>query len=68
LSLLDSQQVGAIHLSDNRGKADTHDLIPENVWFKKAIALWKSRYLVTYESLAIEYSKYGRLDKHRFRN
>jgi hypothetical protein len=67
LSLFASQQVGAIHLSDNRGKADTQDLIPENIWFKEAIALWKTQYIVTYESLPTKYSAYERLDKRRFR-
>jgi hypothetical protein len=67
LSLINSQQVGAIHLSHNQGKADTHDLIPEHIWFQDAIALWKSKYLVTYESLPIKYSAYERLDKCRLR-
>ncbi|MGL5076508.1 MAG: hypothetical protein ACRDBG_11890 [Waterburya sp.] len=67
LSLIDSQQVGAIHLSENQGKADTHDLIPEHIWFQNAIASWKSKYLVTFESLPAKYSAYERLDKQRFR-
>lgn len=67
LSLINSQQVGAIHLSHNQGKADTHDLIPEHIWFQNAIAFWKSKYLVTYESLPIKYSAYERLDKRRWR-
>jgi hypothetical protein len=67
LSLIDSQQVGAIHLSENQGQADTHDLIPEHIWFQDAIASWKSKYLVTFESLPAKYSVYERLDKQRFR-
>jgi hypothetical protein len=67
LSLIDSQQVGAIHLSNNQGKADTHDLIPEHIWFQEKIPSWKSKYLVTFESLPAKYSAYERLDKQRFR-
>ncbi|VEP16263.1 conserved hypothetical protein [Hyella patelloides LEGE 07179] len=67
LSLLQSSQVGAIHLSHNAGKADTHDLIPQNIWFQDYIEQWSEDYLVTYESLPIEYAMYERLDKPRKR-
>ncbi|MEM8676131.1 MAG: hypothetical protein AAGF83_20020 [Cyanobacteria bacterium P01_G01_bin.67] len=65
LQLLNSFTVGAIHLSHNRGKADTHDLIPRNVWFSDYIDVWCDRYLVTYESLPVDYAFYERLDKCR---
>lgn len=63
LSLLQSSQVKAIHLSHNAGKADTHDLIPDNVWFQNYIRQWSKKYLVTYESLPINYAAYQRLDR-----
>ena len=65
LILLDSFAVGAIHLSHNKGKADTHDLIPHSVWFNNYLEEWCDRYLVTYESLPIDYAAYERLDKCR---
>ena len=65
LNLLDSFAVGAIHLSHNRGKVDTHDLIPHCVWFNNYLEEWRDRYLVTYESLPVDYAVYERLDKCR---
>lgn len=65
LQLLDSYRVGAIHVSHNRGKADTHDLIPEQIWFHNYLNDWCDRYFVTYESLPINYAAYERLDKRR---
>jgi hypothetical protein len=61
--LLATQEVGSIHLSHNQGYADTHDLIPDNVWFTKFIQDWIDRYLVTYESLPESFSQFQRLDK-----
>lgn len=63
LNLLNSFSVGAIHLSHNRGKADTHDLIPQKIWFNDYLEEWKQKYFLTYESLPIEYQVYQRLDK-----
>ncbi|GAB4529164.1 MAG: hypothetical protein Tsb0014_10920 [Pleurocapsa sp.] len=63
LNLLNSFSVRAIHLSHNQGKADTHDLIPENIWFDNLIDDWQKKYLVTYESLPVDYAQYQRLDK-----
>ena len=63
LSLLDLFSVKAIHLSHNRGFADTHDLIPDDVWFREYISQWNQNYLVTYESLPVDYAVYERLDK-----
>jgi hypothetical protein len=59
--LLRSHQIVEIHLSHNQGIADTHDLIPGDIWFvggayrndNRYIADWQSRYFVTYESLPI---------------
>ena len=61
--LLNSFEFGAIHLSHNAGKADSHDLIPDNVWFQDYINQWSQKYLVSYESLPVNYSVYQRLDK-----
>jgi hypothetical protein len=65
LTLLNSYEVGAIHLSHNAGKADTHDLIPNNIWFNDYLEKWNENYLLTYESLTIDYAVYERLDKCR---
>jgi hypothetical protein len=51
--LLRSHQIVEIHLSHNQGIADTHDLIPVDIWFDRYIADWQARYFVTYESLPI---------------
>lgn len=53
LSLLKLFSVGAIHLSHNEGKADTHDLIPHKIWFEDYLNEWNKNYLVTYESLPV---------------
>ncbi len=63
LNLLNSFSVGAIHLSHNQGKADTHDLIPQEIWFNDYLLEWQQKYFLTYESLPIEYGVYQRLDK-----
>jgi len=56
----------AIHLSHNAGRADTHDLIPQDIWFANCIQNWARDRFVTYESLPVEYEQYERLDKqHR---
>ena len=65
LSLLNSFEFRAIHLSHNAGKADTHDLIPNHIWFKDYINEWSQDYLVTYESLPVNYATYERLDKYK---
>ncbi|MBE9114706.1 hypothetical protein IQ249_02230 [Lusitaniella coriacea LEGE 07157] len=61
LNLLD--RAGAIHLSHNSGYADTHDLIPQDIWFTDCIQNWARDRFVTYESLPIAYGKHERLDK-----
>ncbi|MDJ0746439.1 MAG: hypothetical protein QNJ32_24175 [Xenococcaceae cyanobacterium MO_167.B27] len=63
--LLNSFQVRAIHLSHNAGKADSHDLIPNHIWFEDYINEWSQDYLVTYESLPVNYAIYERLDKYK---
>ena len=65
MELLDLFSVGAIHLSHNQGKFDTHDLIPHHIWFDDYLQEWNEKYLVTYESLPIDYAAYERLDKCR---
>jgi hypothetical protein len=52
-NLLRSHDVIEIHLSHNKGVADTHDLIPEWIWFDRYITDWRDRYFVTYESLPV---------------
>lgn len=66
LSLLNSFPVGAIHLSHNQGLADTHDLIPSDVWFADFVKRWSLERFVTYE-MPTKYSSYERLDKRRSR-
>jgi hypothetical protein len=65
LSLLNiyGSRVKQIHLSHNNGRSDSHELIPTDIWFKKYLESWSSKYVVTYESLPIEYAEYERLDK-----
>ncbi len=63
LSLLQSHPIKAIHLSHNQGKRDSHDLIPQSIWFDSLIDEWQKQYLVTYESLPANYGGYERLDK-----
>jgi len=53
LNLLNSFEIGTIHLSHNRGNADTHDLIPNNVWFNDYLKAWSNEYLVTYEPIPL---------------
>lgn len=66
LSLLSSNMVGEIHLSHNQGFADTHDLIPTDIWFSNWLDIWSKKYFVTFESLPIEYAAFERLDKHSY--
>ena len=64
-SLLQSKQVGEIHLSHNNGYADAHDLIPADIWFNRLIEPWSADYFITFESLPSQYAEYERLDKKR---
>jgi hypothetical protein len=63
--LLQTHEVGAIHLSHNDGQADRHDLIPADIWFADRLPAWRQEYLVTYESLPIAQAQFERLDKRR---
>lgn len=56
-------RVKGIHLSHNNGRKDSHDLIPNDIWFEPLINTWSKDLLVTYESLPKEFAKYQRLDK-----
>ncbi|MGD1919227.1 MAG: hypothetical protein ACFCAD_10235 [Pleurocapsa sp.] len=67
LSLFRSHSIKEIHLSHNKGKRDSHDFIPSNIWFSNLIDDWQKKYLITYESLPIDYAKYQRLDKCKVR-
>jgi hypothetical protein len=62
-ALLDKYEVGSIHLSSNNGHRDSHDLIKPDAWFYKYLNEWSDKYLVTWESLPVEYGYYERLDK-----
>mgnify|MGYP000258088197 CR=1 FL=1 len=62
-ALLNKYEVGSIHLSDNNGRRDSHDLVKPNLWFYKYLNEWQDKYLVTWESLPVEYGYYERLDK-----
>ncbi len=64
LDLLESQSIGAIHLSHNQGRADSHDLIPREIWFNSYLEEWNDKYFLTYESLPTDYKMYERLDKN----
>jgi hypothetical protein len=63
--ILQTHDVGAIHLSHNDGQADRHDLIPDEIWFADRLPAWREKYLVTYESLPIGQAQFERLDKRR---
>ena len=58
---LQKNSVGAIHLSHNQGKADTHDLIPQEIWFNDYLSEWNQNYYLTYPAfltnLAIAFSE-----------
>ena len=55
----------AIHISHNDGRTDSHDLIPNGIWFERLINSWATTRLVTYESLPQVWHKYERLDKSK---
>lgn len=54
-----------IHLSHNNGRADSHDLIPEGIWFESKVGDWAQTHFVTYESLPAAWGQFERLDKRR---
>jgi hypothetical protein len=49
--LLKHHDIIEIHLSHNCGRTDTHQPIPDNIWFDRYLSDWRDAYLVTYESL-----------------
>jgi hypothetical protein len=53
--ILRSHNIIEIHLSHNQGIADTHDLIPVDIWFDRYISDWRTQYFVTYESLPMSF-------------
>lgn len=63
--ILDNYDVGMIHLSDNNGSRDSHDLIKPEAWFNKYLGQWSHKYMITWESLPIQHSYYERLDKNK---
>ena len=68
-SILDRHNVAGLHLSHNNGHRDSHDLIPEDVWFAENIDEWLADRLVTWESLPAPFAEFERLDvaRHRWR-
>ena len=58
----------AVHISHNDGRTDSHDLIPNGMWFDRLINSWAATKLVTYESLPQAWGKYERLDKRRHKH
>lgn len=64
LRLLDGGWIKGIHLSHNEGKSDSHDMVPPNVWWREYLESW-SDYLVTWESLPIEFAQWERTDRNR---
>ena len=65
LHLLQHHSVAQLHLSDNDGREDSHDLVPADVWFAPYLADWSRRYPCTWESLPVAYAQYERLDRRR---
>jgi hypothetical protein len=61
LYLLDNYDVGEIHLSHNNGYKDSHQLVPDDIWFYKHLPEWSDKYFVTWESLPKNFSQYKRL-------
>ncbi len=54
-----------VHLSDNNGYVDSHNLIPNDAWFMDVE--WAAPF-VTYEALPARYYKYERMDKQNARS
>jgi hypothetical protein len=60
--ILNQNDVGGLHLSHNDGRRDSHELIPEDVWFANHLDGWLSGRLATFESLPTIFREYERLD------
>jgi hypothetical protein len=61
-AMLDNHEVAGLHLSHNDGRRDSHDLIPEDVWYSDCIDEWLPGRLATFESLPTIFHEYERLD------
>lgn len=60
--LLSRYDVAGLHLSHNNGRRDSHDLIPEDVWYADCLDGWMANRLTTFESLPSVFHQYERLD------
>jgi hypothetical protein len=60
--ILENHDVRGLHLSHNDGHRDSHDLIPEDVWFADYIDEWLPGRLTTFESLPEVFHAHARLD------
>jgi hypothetical protein len=60
--VLASNDVAGLHLSHNDGRRDSHELIPEDVWFADHLDDWLPGRLATFESLPTPFRQYERLD------
>jgi hypothetical protein len=65
--IIANHHVAGLHLSHNDGKSDSHDLIPEQVWFANRIDHWMKGRRVTLESLPTSLAEHRRLDQTRSR-
>jgi hypothetical protein len=61
-SVLETNDVAGLHLSHNDGRRDSHELIPENVWYADQLDDWLPGRLATFESLPTLFGQYERLD------
>jgi hypothetical protein len=62
--LLATTKAKEIHLSSNKGRRDSHDYIEPDEWFVPYLDQIEKTHgglYITYESLPVEYSQYGRL-------
>jgi hypothetical protein len=59
-TILERDDVRCLHLSHNCGDRDSHQVIPDSVWFHDSIAEWSTKYFVTYESLPKKYKEYSK--------
>jgi hypothetical protein len=60
--ILNNHDVVGLHLSHNDGRRDTHELIPEDIWYAEYVDDWLPGRLVTFESLPTNFAEYERLD------
>jgi hypothetical protein len=60
--ILTEHDVAGLHLSHNDGRRDSHELIPEDIWYAEYVDDWLPGRLTTFESLPTSYGEYERLD------